>query len=98
MSETLPGHEPLPTGEDEFRLIADSAPVAVWVTRLDRTRSFVNRAYLEFVGVPYDEALLFDWRRIIHPDDAARLLAESIAGEASLDTFDLEGRYRNAKG
>ncbi|MDG2535814.1 PAS domain S-box protein [Sphingomonas sp. HITSZ_GF] len=90
--------EPLPVGEDEFRLIADSAPVAVWVTRLDRRRSFVNRAYVNFLGVPYEEALDFDWRRIIHPDDAARLLTESIAGEASLDTFELQGRYRNAEG
>ncbi|MDV3457492.1 PAS domain S-box protein [Sphingomonas sp. HF-S4] len=96
MSEV--GHEPLPVGEDEFRMIADSAPVAVWVTRLDRTRSFVNRAYVEFLGVSYDEALAFDWRRIIHPEDTARLLAESIAGEASMATFALEGRYRSAKG
>lgn len=92
------GHAPPPVGEDEFRLIADSAPVAVWVTRLDRRRSFVNRAYVEFFGVSYEEALDFDWRTIIHPDDAARILAESIAGEASLGTFALEGRYRNAKG
>lgn len=98
MIEAEPGREPLPVGEDEFRMIADSAPVAVWVTRLDRTRSFVNRAYVEFLGVPYNEALAFDWRRIIHPEDAARVLAQSVAGEASLETFDLEGRYRNAKG
>jgi PAS domain S-box-containing protein len=98
MNEIVSGHEPLPVGEDEFRMIADSAPVAVWVTRLDRTRSFVNRAYVEFLGVPYDEALVFDWRRIIHPEDAPQLLARSVAGEASLATFDLEGRYRNAQG
>ena len=98
MSESGPGHEPLPVGEDEFRMIADSAPVVVWVTRLDRTRSFVNRAYLEFLGVPYDEALVFDWRRVIHPDDAPHLIAQSVAGEASMATFDLEGRYRNGKG
>lgn len=90
--------EPLPVGEDEFRLIADSAPVAVWVTRLNRKRSFVNRAYVEFLGVSYEEALDFDWRRIIHPEDAARVLEASIAGEASLTTFALEGRYRNAAG
>lgn len=98
MNEAGPGQEPLPVGEDEFRLIADSAPVAVWVTRLDRTRSFVNRAYREFLGVSYEEALAFDWRQIIHPDDAAQVLAQSIAGEARLETFDLEGRYRNARG
>ncbi|MBC9030908.1 PAS domain S-box protein [Sphingomonas sp. JC676] len=98
MIETQAGHEPLPVGEDEFRLIADSAPVAVWVTRLDRRRSFVNRAYVEFLGISYDEALEFDWRAIIHPVDAPRLLAESVAGEASLQTFELEGRYRSNKG
>ncbi|MEI9928943.1 MAG: PAS domain-containing protein [Sphingomonas sp.] len=96
----VPPHEiePLPVGEDEFRLIADSAPVAVWVTRLDRRRSFVNRAYTTFLGVSYQEALDFDWRTIIHPADAARVLAESIAGEASLATFELDGRYRRKDG
>lgn len=98
MIEAEAGRESLPVGEDEFRLIADSAPVAVWVTRLDRTRSFVNRAYVEFLGVSYEEALRFDWRQIIHPDDAARILADSIAGEARLETFELEGRYRRADG
>ncbi|UZK66224.1 PAS domain-containing sensor histidine kinase [Sphingomonas sp. M1-B02] len=87
-----------PIDADEFRLIADSAPVAVWVTRLDGRRSFVNRAYAAFLGVSYEAALEFDWRAIIHPDDAARLMAESLAGEASLDTFELQGRYRSASG
>jgi PAS domain S-box-containing protein len=98
MIEAEAGQGSLPVGEDEFRLIADSAPVAVWVTRLDRTRSFVNRAYVEFLGVSYAEALRFDWRQIIHPEDAARVLTESIAGEARLETFELEGRYRRADG
>lgn len=88
----------LPVGEDEFRLIADSAPVAVWVTRLDRRRSFVNRAYVEFLGCSYDEALDFDWRGIIHPDDMAQILQASAAGEASLQTFELIGRYRRKDG
>ncbi len=87
-----------PAGEDEFRLIADSAPVAVWVTRLDRRRSFVNRPYVEFLGVSYEEALDFDWRAIIHPDDAMRVLKGSVEGEASMTTFTLEGRYRRWDG
>ncbi|WP_431469956.1 PAS domain-containing sensor histidine kinase [Sphingosinithalassobacter sp. LHW66-3] len=93
-----PGVEPLPSGENEFRLIADSAPVPIWVTRLDRTRSFVNRAYLDFLGVDYPAALVFDWRAIIHPDDQDRIVEESIAGEAGLQTFTLEGRYRRGDG
>ena len=81
--------------EERFRLIADSAPVPMWVTRLDRTRGFVNRAYVEFLGISYEEAITFDWRSVIHPEDADRIVAESIAGETSLETFELVGRYKS---
>jgi PAS domain S-box-containing protein len=79
--------------EERFRLIADSAPVPMWVTRLDRQRSFVNVAYAEFIGTSYDEALTYDWRHRIHPEDAAGLVADSVAGEATLKPFVLEARY-----
>jgi PAS domain S-box-containing protein len=84
--------------EERFRLIANSAPVPIWVTRLDRKRSFVNRAYVEFLGIDFDQATDFDWRTIIHPEDHDRIVGESIAGEASLKPFTLEGRYRTGDG
>ncbi len=79
--------------EQRFRLIADSAPVPMWVTKLDRSRGFVNIAYADFLGVSYDDALNFDWRTRIHPDDVDRLVQESVAGEATLKPFALEARY-----
>ena len=88
----------LKESEARFRRIADSTPVSMWVTGLDRKREFVNRAYVEFLDIDYDEAVDFDWREIIHPDDAARIVAESLAGEASLNSFVLEGRYRRRDG
>ena len=78
--------------EERFRLIANSAPVPMWVSKLDGTRGFANHAYLEFLGLPYEEAIVFDWRKILHPDDLTRIVRESIAGEASLKPFALEGR------
>jgi PAS domain S-box-containing protein len=84
--------------EERFRLIADSAPVPMWVTKLDRKRSFVNRAYVDFFGIGYEECVDFDWRSIIHPEDRERVIAESVAGEATLKPFVLEGRYRRADG
>jgi PAS domain S-box-containing protein len=84
--------------EERFRLIADSAPVPMWVTKLDRKRGFVNIAYAEFLGVPYEEAIDYDWRGRIHPDDIDRIIAESMAGEATLKPFVLEGRYLRADG
>jgi PAS domain S-box-containing protein len=90
--------ETLRESEERFRAIANSAPVPMWVTQIDRTRAFANQAYLEFLGVGYEDALKFDWRAILHPDDMARIVQESIAGEAALKPFVLEGRYRRADG
>ena len=84
--------------EERFRLIADSAPTLIWVTQLDRRRSFVNRAYVDFLGITYEQAVDFDWRTILHPDDHDRIIAESIAGETSLKPFALEARYRRGDG
>ncbi|WP_407175133.1 PAS domain S-box protein [Bradyrhizobium sp. STM 3562] len=84
--------------EERFRLIANSAPVPIWVTRLDRTRSFANQAYVDFLGLPYEEAIKYDWRKALHPDDLPRILKEQVAGESSLKPFVLEARYRRADG
>ncbi|WP_035722025.1 PAS domain-containing protein [Bradyrhizobium sp. ARR65] len=84
--------------EERFRLIANSAPVPIWVTKLDRTRSFANQAYIDFLGLPYEEAIKYDWRKALHPDDLPRILKEQVAGESSLKPFVLEARYRRADG
>ncbi len=90
--------ETLRESEERFRLIADSAPVPIWVTKLDRTRSFANQAYVDFVGLPYEQAIAFDWRKVLHPDDLPHVLQQSVQGEASLKPFALEARYKDATG
>ena len=87
--------------EERFRRIANSAPALMWVTRLDRVRDFVNEAYAEFAcgpGCNPDAARKLDWKSRIHPDDVERIVAESIAGEASMKRFTLEGRYKRWDG
>ncbi len=79
--------------EERFRAIADTAPVLIWVTQQDRTRAFVNQAYVAYNGGTYEEARLADWRAVIHPDDHERVLKESLDGEASGQPFSMEARY-----
>jgi PAS domain S-box-containing protein len=88
----------LSESEERFRSIADSAPVPMWVSRLDGLRQFVNRAYHDFLGVSFAEALNFDWRKALHPDDLERVLRDQRAGEGSRKPFVLEARYRRHDG
>src|SRR3954465_15735186 len=95
-TDRMLAQEKLRESEERFRLIADSAPVPMWVTKPDRPRSFANQAYVDFLGLPFEEAIVFDWRKRLHPDDQQRVVQESIAGEASLKPFVLEARYLRA--
>ena len=98
VTEQRAAERALRESEERFRRIANQAPVMMWVTRLDRTRDFVNEEYVEFVGGDRELARTLDWRERIHPDDHDRIVQESIAGEATGETFTLEGRYLNGDG
>ncbi|HEY1142883.1 MAG TPA: PAS domain-containing protein [Sphingomicrobium sp.] len=98
VTEQRAAEQALRESEERFRRIANQAPVLMWVTKLDRTREFVNDTYLEFVGLSRDKSQKLDWRTRIHPDDHDRIVRESIAGEETLKTFTLEGRYLNGEG
>ena len=83
----------LKESEARFHRIADSAPMPMWVTRLDRTRDFVNEAYVEMMGVGRDEAQRIDWVARIHPDDRRRMIADTLAGEKSGQSYTTEARF-----
>ena len=55
--------------EQRFATLAEGSPVLLWVNGPEGGE-FVNRAYLEFVGVESDEEVRgYDWSRFVHPDD-----------------------------
>jgi len=83
----------LKESEARFRRIADSAPMPMWVTRLDRSRDFVNDAYVELMGVSREEAQRIDWVSRIHPADRKRMIAETLAGEKSGGSYTVEARF-----
>ena len=90
--------EKLRESEERFRALADSAPALLWLSKTDGRRDFVNQAYVDYLGLPYEQALEFDWREALHPDDLQRILKEQVAGEASRRPFRLEARYLRKTG
>jgi PAS domain S-box-containing protein len=62
----------LAESERRFRVLADSAPVLIWVNGLDGGCEFVNKAYLDFFGLPLEDVKGFGWMSRLHPDDVER--------------------------
>lgn len=98
ITERRHAFEKVRESDARFRALADSAPVLLWVVKADGVREFVNQAYVDYLGGSYDDALNFDWRERMHPDDVERILREQVAGEAARKLFTLEARSRGPEG
>jgi PAS domain S-box-containing protein len=82
----------------EFRAIADSAPVLIWVN--DTTGCvYANRAYLDFLGLDLDtEVRGNDWARFVHPDDREAYVQKWQDCLARRAPFAAEFRFRHRDG
>jgi PAS domain S-box-containing protein len=87
--------------EERFRLMADSAPVLIWLAEPDRGCIWVNQQWLAFTGRNLDEELGDGWMRGIHPDDVAqcrdlytRECARRVAFQMDYRLRRFDGEYR----
>jgi PAS domain S-box-containing protein len=58
--------------EARFRMMADTAPVMVWMAGPDTHITFVNKRWLEFTGRALEEEIGDNWFTGIHPHDLER--------------------------
>jgi PAS domain S-box-containing protein len=86
--------------EDRIRLIIDTIPTMAWSVRPDGTVDFVNKRWLEYTGLSFEEEIE-EPNRVVHPEDLPRVmekwLADKAAGEPSEDEMRLQradGEYR----
>ena len=55
--------------EERFRLVAESAPVMLWMGDHLGKCVYLNRELREFWGIDESNVSTFDWRTTLHPDD-----------------------------
>lgn len=84
--------------EQRFRAMADSAPAMIWVSGVDKSRTWFNRGWLEFVGRSMDQELGNGWTENIHPDDFERCLHSYVTAFDARQPFDVEYRLRRYDG
>ena len=74
------GEIQLRESEARFRMVADAAPVLIWMSAPDKSVTFKNKTWLEFTGRRMEQELGHGWVEIVHPDDVES--ARSMYGAA----------------
>jgi PAS domain S-box-containing protein len=84
--------------EERFRLVADTAPVLIWMSGTDKLCNFFNQGWLNFTGRSLKDELGEGWVADVYPDDVQRCVEiYSASFDARMD-FEMEYRLRRFDG
>lgn len=84
--------------EERFRLMANSAPVLIWIAAPDQRYVWFNKMWLDFTGRTLEDEQGHGWTEGIHRDDLQASLDVQTAAFVNQRPFSMEFRLRNANG
>src|SRR5215471_16549827 len=84
--------------EERFRVVADTAPVMIWMSGTDKKPTYFNKAWLEFTGRALDVEKQSGLNAITHPDDLERCRKIYCEAFDSRRAFKKECRIRRHDG
>ncbi|POZ54003.1 sensor domain-containing protein [Methylovulum psychrotolerans] len=84
--------------EKRFRLLADNAPVLIWMAGFDASRLYFNQVWLDFTGRTLAQERHQGWTENVHPDDLPHYLAAYQTALANREKFAVDYRLRRKDG
>jgi len=97
VTERKRAEEALRESEERFRLVANTAPVMIWMSGLDRKPTYFNQLWLDFTGLSETD-LQNGLDGIVHPDDYPQCYEVYCRGFDQRRPFRKECRLRRHDG
>jgi PAS domain S-box-containing protein len=98
VTESKQAQERLRESEERFRLMADSAPVMIWLSDADKLCYWFNLGWLDFTGRTLEQEQENGWADGIYQEDFERCLNTYITAFDAREEFKMEYRLRRYDG
>src|SRR2546428_12195701 len=83
---------------DLVPVMADAAPVMIWMADADARGTFFNKPWLDFTGRPFADQVGSGWNEAVHPLDRAACMDAYLTAFHDRRSFAIEYPLRPADG
>ncbi len=98
IEERTKGEAQLRESEERFRIVADAAPVSIWMSGVDKLCTFFNKTWLEFTGHSLEQETGNGWAEGVYPNDLQRYLKTYSEAFDARKPFVMQYRLRRHDG